>query len=90
MPLDIKMMINTQAPGSHLLTETIPQGLAPCSFGFVWLINRTFSANEQYVSLTLNQSTVLLTMAYHPNKPKRTGRKHIDQWGYISRQTHCA
>jgi len=31
---------------------------------FVWLISRTFSANEQYFSLTTNQPTVLSAMAY--------------------------
>ena len=46
----------------------------PCSFGLVRLISRTFSANEQYFSLTPNQLTVLSAMAYQPNKPKRTGR----------------
>ena len=52
--------------GSHLVSS--------CSFGLVWLINRTFSANKQYFSLTSNQPTVLSTMVYQPNKPKRTGR----------------
>ena len=32
------------------------------------------SANEQYFSLTPNQSTVLSAMAYKPNQPKRTGQ----------------
>ena len=40
---------------------------------FVWLISRTFSANEYYFSLTPNQSTVLSVIAYKPNMPKRTG-----------------
>jgi len=35
---------------------------------FVWLISRTFSANEQYFSLTTNQPTVLLAMAYQPSE----------------------
>ena len=35
---------------------------------FVWLISRTFSANEQYFSLTINQTTVLSAMAYQPNE----------------------
>jgi len=35
---------------------------------FAWLINRTFSANEQYFSLSTNQSTVLSAMAYQPIK----------------------
>ena len=30
--------------------------------------NRTFSANEQYFSLTTNQPTVLSAMAYQPNE----------------------
>jgi len=34
---------------------------------FAWFISRTFSANEQYFSLTTNQLTVLSTMAYQPN-----------------------
>ena len=46
----------------------------PYSFGFVWLISRIFSVNEQYFSLKLNQSTVLSVMAYQPDKPKRPGR----------------
>ena len=37
---------------------------------FAWLIKRTFSANEYYFSLTINQPTVLLAMTYQPNKPK--------------------
>jgi len=35
---------------------------------FVWLISRTFSANEQYFSLTTNQLTKLSAMAYQPSK----------------------
>ena len=35
---------------------------------FAWLINRTFSANEQYFSLTTNQPTVLSAMAYQPSE----------------------
>jgi len=35
---------------------------------FAWLISHTFSANEQYFSLTTNQSTVLSTMAYQPSE----------------------
>jgi len=35
---------------------------------FASLIIRTFSANEQYFSLTTNQSTVLSVMAYQPNE----------------------
>ena len=31
---------------------------------FAWLISRTFSANEQYFSLTTNQPTVLSAMVY--------------------------
>jgi len=44
---------------------------------FVWaylIYKQYFSANEQYFSLTPNQPTVFLVMAYQPNKPKRTGR----------------
>ena len=44
--------------------------------GLVWLISRTFSANEQYFSLTPNQPTSFSAMAYQPNKHKRTGRLH--------------
>ena len=33
-----------------------------------WLISRTFSANEQYFSLTINQPTVLSAIAYQPNE----------------------
>ena len=35
---------------------------------FASLIIRTFSANEQYFSLTTNQSTVLSVMAYQSNE----------------------
>ena len=31
---------------------------------FVWFISRTFSANEQYFSLMINQPTVLSAMVY--------------------------
>ena len=48
--------------------------LTPCSLRFVWLISRTFSANEQYFSLTPNQLIVLSVITYQPNKPKQTGR----------------
>ena len=34
---------------------------------FAWLISRTFSANEQYFSLTTNQPTVFSAMTYQPN-----------------------
>ena len=33
-----------------------------------WIISRTFSANEQYFSLTINQPTVLSAMAYQPSE----------------------
>jgi len=42
--------------------------LSPCSLGLVWLISRTFSANEYYFSLTPNQSTVLSVMTYQPSE----------------------
>ena len=35
---------------------------------FAWLISRTFSANEQYFSLTTNQPIVLSAMAYQPSE----------------------
>jgi len=35
---------------------------------FAWFISRTFSANEQYFSLTINQPTVLSGMAYQPSE----------------------
>ena len=35
---------------------------------FAWLIIRTFSVNEQYFSLTINQPTVLSVMVYQPNE----------------------
>ena len=41
---------------------------AEIDVAFAWLISRTFSANEQYFSLTINQSTVLLVMSYQPNE----------------------
>jgi len=39
---------------------------------FNWLISRIFSVNEQYFSLTTNQSTVLSVMTYHPSEQSRT------------------
>ena len=50
------------------------ESASSCSFGLVWLINRTFSVNKQYFSLTLNQPIVLLVMTYPSNEPKRTWR----------------
>ena len=38
------------------------------------------SANEQYFSLTPNQPTLLLAMAYQPNKPKWTRRNLNMKW----------
>ena len=38
------------------------------SYIHVWFISRTFSANEQYFSLTTNQPTVLSAMAYQPSE----------------------
>ena len=35
---------------------------------FVWLISRTFSANEHYFCLTTNQPTVFSAMTYQPNE----------------------
>ena len=35
---------------------------------FAWLISCTFLANEQYFSLTTNQSTVLSVIAYQPSE----------------------
>ena len=35
---------------------------------FAWLIRHIFLVNEQYFSLTINQSTVLSVMAYQPNE----------------------
>jgi len=35
---------------------------------FAWLTSRTFSANEQYFSLTTNQPTVLSAIAYQPSE----------------------
>ena len=35
---------------------------------FVWFISRTFSANEQYFSLTTNQPTVFSAITYQPSK----------------------
>ena len=47
--------------------------ITSCSLRLVWLIIRTFSANKQYFSLTLNQPTVLSVMIYQSNKSKQTG-----------------
>ena len=35
---------------------------------FAWFISHTFSVNEHYFSLTTNQSTVFLDMAYRPSE----------------------
>ena len=35
---------------------------------FAWLISRTFSANEQYFSISTNQPTVLSAMVYQPSE----------------------
>ena len=53
---------------------TEPKSTAAYSLGRIWLINYDLLVNEQYFSLTPNQPTVLSTMAYKPNKPKRTER----------------
>ena len=45
---------------------------------FAWLINRTFSANEQYFSLTTNQPTVLSAMAYQPSE--QGNMFHMHNW----------
>ena len=55
--------------------------------GLVWLISRTFLANEHYFSLSPNQPTVLLAMAYQPNKPKRTGR--LSFYTFYERSLKC-
>ena len=44
---------------------------------FTWLISRTFSANEQYFSLTTNQSTVLSAMAYQPSEQDTHGARTL-------------
>ena len=41
----------------------------PINVMFAWLIIHTFPANEQYFSLTINQTTILLIMAYQPSEP---------------------
>ena len=41
------------------------QEYGPC---LLWLISRTFSANEQYFSLIINQQTILSAMTYQPNE----------------------
>jgi len=48
---------------------------------FAWLINRTFSINEQYFFLTTNQPMILLAMTYQPSEqakncvgPKQAGK----------------
>ena len=49
-----------------IITGTIEmnQGVEGITAMFAWLISRTFSANEQYFSLTINQPIVFLAMAY--------------------------
>jgi len=49
-------------------------GISVMFVGLIWLINRTFSVNEQYFSLTPNQLIVLSAMIYQSNKPKQMGR----------------
>ena len=56
--------------------------ISPCSLELVWLISRTFSANEQYFSFIPNQPIVLSAMAYQPNKPRRTGRIPVMNTSY--------
>jgi hypothetical protein len=35
----------------------------------VWLISRTFLANEQYFSIKTNQRTILSAMTFQPSEP---------------------
>ena len=42
---------------------------------FVWLISRTFLANEQYFSLTINQPTVLSVIAYQPSEQSNSRQR---------------
>ena len=49
-------------------------GQSACSAACIRLISLGLSVNEQYFSLTPNQPTVFLVMAYKPNKLTRTGR----------------
>ena len=39
-----------------------------CLGMFVWFISRTFSVNEQYFYLIINQSILLSAMAYQPSE----------------------
>ena len=66
--------------GKPLSPVSLSRSLAPCLLGLIWLISCTFLTNEQYFFLTLNQSTVLLAMAYQPNKIKRTRRRMMNEW----------
>ena len=44
-----------------------PLQLQACTM-FAWFISRTFSVNEQYISLTTNQLIILSIMAYQPSE----------------------
>ena len=46
---------------------------------FAWLISRTFSANEQYFSLTINHPIILSTMVYQLTE------QGIDRWEVMVR-----
>ena len=57
-------------------------GYTECSFGRIWFISHGLSTNEQYFSLTPNQSTVLSAMVYKLSQPKRT-RRNLPAFYYL-------
>ena len=64
--VQLQLAESTVAPPS-VPTRLPPTTLSACSLARFWLISHGLSANEQYFSLTPNQTTVLSAMAYKPN-----------------------
>ena len=54
--------------GKVITTLAPDKEWSPCSLGLVWLISRTFSANEQYFSLIPNQTAIFSAMTYQPSE----------------------
>jgi len=63
--------LGTRFRGSRLKKNALLCKLEVTTWTFVlfaWLISRTFSANEQYFSLIINQPTVLSVIPYQPSE----------------------
>jgi hypothetical protein len=64
----MKMLLNLLVVGSQLTwSQTTKKDLSITTL-FACLISRTFSANKQCFSLTINQRTVLSTMTFQPSE----------------------